>query len=279
MSSARRCAASVEEVKERINVAFGQLFRTNAAGERVPYVCLICDEFLKPQTMKTVSVDLLHQCKSLLSPSDWNDIDPNGALATSYTYFGECGDNVENDNRDWIDKMLLSPRGCYLQRAGTRQVEGFAVCPSCKYGLDHFQMPKFAIANNYCFGGPPSCLLELTDVELAMITPVKTYGYCLRFQTKESPREDLLIKGKQQLPLLVNNATTGHKLQGSGVDTLFVHNWSKVTNWSYVMLSRVKTRAGFFCHKKLGSDLGTFAVPEGLRKMLERFQHLRPTYW
>ena len=33
-----------------------------------------------------------------------------------------------------------------------------------------------------------------------------------------------------QLPIIVNNATTGHKLQGSGVDTLFVHNWSYVTN-------------------------------------------------
>jgi len=82
-----------------------------------------------------------------------------------------------------------------------------------------------------------------------------------------------------QVPLLINNATTGHKLQGSGVDSLFVHSWSTVTNWVYVMLSRVKTRAGLFCQKKLGTDLRQFDVPEGLRDMLRQFEALRPTYW
>ena len=83
----------------------------------------------------------------------------------------------------------------------------------------------------------------------------------------------------KQLPLLINNATTGHKLQGSGVDTLFVHSWSNVTNWVYVMLSRVKTHKGLFCRQELGKDLRRFAVPEGLRKMLNKFERLRPTYW
>ena len=40
-----------------------------------------------------------------------------------------------------------------------------------------------------------------------------------------------------QIPIVVNNATTGHKLQGSGVDNLLVHGWYKVANWNYVMLS------------------------------------------
>jgi hypothetical protein len=69
-------------------------------------------------------------------------------------------------------------------------------------------------------------------------------------------------KWRQQLQVLVNNATTGHKLQRSGIDSLFVHNWSYVTNWPYVMLSRVKTRAGLFCRKKLSRDLSKYAVPE-----------------
>ena len=98
-------------------------------------------------------------------------------------------------------------------------------------------------------------------------------------RTKEAPKETLRMKAKQ-LPILINNATTGHKLQGSGVDSLFVHNWSNVTNWVYVMLSRVKTRAGLFCRKKLsGTNLGCFAVHEGLRKMLEKFEQFRPQYW
>jgi hypothetical protein len=82
-----------------------------------------------------------------------------------------------------------------------------------------------------------------------------------------------------QLSLLIKNATTGHKLQGSGVDSLFVHNWSYVQNWVYVMLSRVKTRAGLFCRKPLSKDLRKYAVPEALQRMLQSFRSKAPTYW
>ena len=44
-----------------------------------------------------------------------------------------------------------------------------------------------------------------------------------------------------QVPLLINNVTTVHKLQWSAVDALFVHGCHYATNWVYVILSRVKT--------------------------------------
>jgi hypothetical protein len=80
-----------------------------------------------------------------------------------------------------------------------------------------------------------------------------------------------------QIPLVVNNATTGHKLQGCGVDSLFVHNWSYVTNWVYVMLSRVKTYNGLFARKLLNEDITKYAVPESLKKMIRKFTPFAPT--
>jgi hypothetical protein len=56
--------------------------------------------------------------------------------------------------------------------------EEFTVCSCCKTSLQQGRIPKYAIANNYCFGRPPQCLYDLTDIELVMLTPVKTYGYC-----------------------------------------------------------------------------------------------------
>ena len=53
-----------------------------------------------------------------------------------------------------------------------------------------------------------------------------------------------------QFQIIVNNATTGHKLQGSGVQNLLVHNLYYVTNWVYVILSRAKTKSGLFLRKK-----------------------------
>jgi hypothetical protein len=44
----------------------------------------------------------------------------------------------------------------------------------------------------------------------------------------------------------VNHATTGHKLQGKTVKSLVIAEWSKVENWAYVVLSRVKTLSGLF---------------------------------
>jgi hypothetical protein len=98
-------------------------------------------------------------------------------------------------------------------------------------------------------------------------------------QVKGDEREVLQMKATQ-LPMLINNATTGHRLQGSGVDSLFVHNWSYVQNWVYVMLSRVKTRAGLFCRKPLSRDLSKYAVPQALQAMLQHFRTTKsPTYW
>ena len=97
-------------------------------------------------------------------------------------------------------------------------------------------------------------------------------------QVKGEEYETLEMKGIQ-MPILINNATTGHKLQGSGVKNLFVHSWSYVTNWPYVMLSRVKTRKGLFCRRALSKDLCKYAVPDALLRMLEKFQKRSPSYW
>jgi hypothetical protein len=98
-------------------------------------------------------------------------------------------------------------------------------------------------------------------------------------QVKGDDREVLQMKATQ-LPILINNATTGHRLQGSGVDSLFIHNWSYVQNWVYVMLSRVKTRAGLFCRKPLSRDLSKYAVPQALQAMLHHFRTTKsPTSW
>jgi hypothetical protein len=98
-------------------------------------------------------------------------------------------------------------------------------------------------------------------------------------RVKGDERDTLQMKATQ-LPILINNATTGHKLQGSGVDSLFIHNWSYVQNWVYVMLSRVKTRAGLFSRKPLSRDLSKYAVPQALQAMLQHFRTTKsPTCW
>ena len=56
----------------------------------------------------------------------------------------------------------------------------------------------------------------------------------------------------QQFGVLINNATTGHKLQGMSKDNLVVTDYMYNTiNWVYVVLSRVRTLKGLFLKKHL----------------------------
>ena len=75
------------------------------------------------------------------------------------------------------------------------------------------------------------------------------------YQTPSS-RTELVHMKANMFPIIINNATTGHKLQGCGVENLFVHNWHYMTNWPYVVMSRVKTI-------NLSRDLKKDEVPRG----------------
>jgi hypothetical protein len=55
--------------------------------------------------------------------------------------------------------------------------------------------------------------------------------------------------------VIVNHATTGHKLQGTTVKSLVIAEWLKVKNWAYVVLSRVKTLSGLFLISPLPEDI------------------------
>jgi PIF1-like helicase len=114
-----------------------------------------------------------------------------------------------------------------------------------------------------------SVLLQHTNTRTVpqtfTVTP-RTHSFQLKFRKMKA----------KQLPLLLNNATTGHKLQGVGVEELFVHNWSNVTNWSYVMLSRVKTMAGLYARNLLDTDLSKFNLKPSYERMLRKLRKKKP---
>ena len=55
---------------------------------------------------------------------------------------------------------------------------------------------------------------------------------------KEDNHEMVKMKATQ-LPVISNQATTGHKLQGANINQLFVNNLNYTTNWPFVVLSRL----------------------------------------
>jgi hypothetical protein len=83
-----------------------------------------------------------------------------------------------------------------------------------------------------------------------------------------------------QLPIICNNATTGHKLQGASIQTLFIHASTIVRNWMYVVLSRVQTLMGLYLRQPLDKkDLAKFNnIPQKLKELvtLLRQNKLKP---
>ena len=90
--------------------------------------------------------------------------------------------------------LLSAPRASYVRNYDGRIGEGFTVCATCKQNLSNCVVPKYAIANNYCFGSPPECLRTLTDVELALLTPINTAFRTRVARTRNSKEAFHIIK-------------------------------------------------------------------------------------
>ena len=159
-----------ETIKEAINKRFDKLYHICRDGNRIPFVCIVCDKLMKPEDVQVLKSSVLEEKGSILVPSVWNSVSPS--LANCYHYRGEGYVAAEHI---WMDEMLLSPRACFIDPLDGRMNSGFSCCSKCKRSLEHSHMPQYAIANNFAVGTAPPCLTDLTEVELALLTPVKTY--------------------------------------------------------------------------------------------------------
>ena len=74
---------------------------------------------------------------------------------------------------------------------------------------------------------------------------------------------------------LVNSsdAVTGHKLQGMTKDNIIVVSWQKKINWTYVVLSRVRTLDGLYLFKRLRFQ--DIKMPESFKECLSFMKRMR----
>jgi hypothetical protein len=77
-----------------------------------------------------------------------------------------------------------------------------------------------------------------------------------------------------QIPANINDATTGHKLQGMSKDVIVVSSWptgglaTMFKNWEYVVLSRVRTLSGLYLVEPIDMDK-SFKPSSELKKYIE----------
>ena len=98
--------------------------------------------------------------------------------------------------------------------------------------------------------------------------------YKVKFPVTEAGKEVRVptTMDPTQFPTVGNFATTGHKLQGKSVNELVIAEWSKVKNWAYVVLSRVRTLAGLFLEKPIPADIDFSPINPDYLEMMKRLR-------
>ena len=160
-----------EKIKDKINQRFDQLIMKCESGKVKTACCLVCDKYLKNTEKCFIRVDLLMKNMHNLKADNWNMVSEE--LGNCYCL--PCPNLLPEGEVDSLQQLLLSPRAVVV--LAENEEPKYTCCRTCLYNLQRIQMPPYAIANNYCFGNPPCCLEELNEVELALLTPVKAYGY------------------------------------------------------------------------------------------------------
>ena len=163
---------SKEELLDRLNNAFEDLLVQDSDGNYCPPVCITCDRLLKCDQKSAIKASDFRLHKEVLQTKEASDV-PQEIKDCYNPLFPHSGDDLQ----DAVADVLLSTRSVALKSRPRGQYDSLLICKDCKKDLENGIMPKWAIANGYFFGTPPSCITELTDVERAFITPVKVFGY------------------------------------------------------------------------------------------------------
>jgi hypothetical protein len=77
--------------------------------------------------------------------------------------------------------------------------------------------------------------------------------------------------------VIVDHATTRHKLQGKTVKSVVIAEWLKVKDWAYVVLSCVKTLCGLFLMSPIPEDIDFGPAEDNLDMMQNLRQRILAT--
>jgi 6-pyruvoyl-tetrahydropterin synthase len=191
--------------------------------------------------------------------------------AQRQVFFQECNESVNIDsNKKRADPFLCLYSGCDVMISGNIDVaNGIANGTTARF--------RQAILKE---GATPSPIqvhrhwvyaIDIDDVDHLVLEWVDCdpfYTGTFKLYPKHGPFSTLYpirtmgvkttVKAKVYIthfPLLLNTATTGHKLQGKSVDILIIAEWHSAINWAYVVLSRQRLFDGLFLLKKIPNKI------------------------
>ena len=117
---------SAEEIQNRVNVRYDELFHVTKSGDRMPFVCSICDEFLLTAEDKSfVTIPKMKKMEGVLNWCNYDDPRRSSAIEEYFRF-----DTLKTDCKmdiSFVSKMVLSPCGVLHQvsKKGQNQCQIF----------------------------------------------------------------------------------------------------------------------------------------------------------
>ena len=155
---------------KKIDMRFDECYIKDAEEKCNPYVCVACDTFLTFRSKTTIAVSKLCDCFDILAMKDWNKVEQSLHHQYIVTDLPDC---IELQEKNILQKMILSPCASYVTFEDNRKTNGYTIC--------RVEIPTMASANNNMYGVLPKYLRDLSHVEAAFISPVRSYGYVFTY--------------------------------------------------------------------------------------------------
>ena len=174
---------SVDDIQKRINDRYDKLFYYDKERNRHPYVCSVCNELIPElEDLVWLSTDKLKKNANCLR---WEHARKHPlssvpkSLQEQYV-FEDIDDALPPGTTSWMKSIALSPRGVAGRKTPHSKI-GVSCCSSCNNSVTNNKTPYNSIVNGNYVGCAPKELTDLTPVELALLSPVKGYGYCFSY--------------------------------------------------------------------------------------------------
>jgi hypothetical protein len=265
-------------------------FATYRNAERCDLNASNFKSYLEQNHSKDEDDDIPTSALIIKSTAKWGRSKKKLSFGQRKILFENCDESqIENSSRKKADPFLCLYTGIEVMVTENKDVKnGIANGTTAKFKKavlkPHAKPTKMKLHGywTYCIDieDVDYLLLEWIDSDYFSGT-FKMKAQTGTFTVKKYPVVDMgqkmLVKASIELvhfSIAVNIATTGHKLQGKSVDILVVAEWSKVANWAYVVLSRVRTFNGLYLLKPIPDDImfepdeNCLAMEKRLRKRI-----------
>ena len=172
---------NVSDVQKRVNRRHSELFIAGEDNGWTGLVCTFCDHCLVNSGDRHVMGLRTLDNEVVRNMFSWSR-EPDVASIKDIVDYYKLKGNLEllGESKSKVLELCLSPRGRLLYNKNNGQW-GYSCCMECKSSIEKKKLPTWAIINKNFIGCAPSCLSELSEVELAMVTPISKHGYTFTY--------------------------------------------------------------------------------------------------